>query len=92
MVARMGWFLPKIVGISQALEWVYSADILDAAEALRGGLVKAVLPPDQLLADTLRVPRRDVSLVSGHGAREKVVALTGLDDEEAARRLRRAGS
>ncbi|HUR40179.1 MAG TPA: enoyl-CoA hydratase-related protein, partial [Verrucomicrobiae bacterium] len=49
--ACSSWFLPRIVGISQALEWCYSADILDAAEALRGRLVKAVLPPDQLLPE-----------------------------------------
>lgn len=60
-----------------------------AAPAEGGRANEAVL---RLLADTLQVPRRDVSLVSGHGAREKVVALTGLDDEEAARRLRRAAS
>src|SRR5216110_3900665 len=47
--AASSWFLPRIVGISQALEWCYSADILDAEEAKRGGLVKAVVPPDQLL-------------------------------------------
>ena len=47
--ACSSWFLPRIVGISQALEWVYSADIIDAQEAQRGGLVKAVYPPEQLL-------------------------------------------
>ncbi|HVT34929.1 MAG TPA: crotonase/enoyl-CoA hydratase family protein [Nevskiaceae bacterium] len=52
------WFLPRIVGISQALEWCYSGDILDAAEAQRGGLVKAVLPPDQLLPEAYKLARR----------------------------------
>lgn len=52
------WFLPRIVGLSQALEWTYSADIFDAQEALRGGLVKAVLPADQLLAEAHKVARR----------------------------------
>src|SRR5687767_13962494 len=47
--ACSSWFLPRIVGISQALEWTYTADILDAEEARRGGLVKAVYAPDQLL-------------------------------------------
>jgi enoyl-CoA hydratase/carnithine racemase len=42
--ACSSWFLPRIVGISQALEWVYSADIFDAEEARRGGLVRAVYP------------------------------------------------
>ena len=43
------WFLPRIVGLQQALEWVYSADIFDAAEALRGGLARSVHAPDDLL-------------------------------------------
>jgi uncharacterized protein len=40
-----------------------------------------------LLADTLALPRRDVEIVSGHGSRDKIVALAGLDPEEIERRL-----
>ncbi|QIX27315.1 crotonase/enoyl-CoA hydratase family protein [Nocardioides sp. JQ2195] len=47
--AASTWFLPRIVGISQALEWIYSADILTAEEAREGGLVKSVHPADELL-------------------------------------------
>jgi enoyl-CoA hydratase/carnithine racemase len=43
------WFLPRIVGLQQAMDWVYSADILSAQEALAGRLLKAVVPHDQLL-------------------------------------------
>lgn len=43
------WFLPRIVGIQQALEWVYSAEILSAADALAGRLVKQVYPAEELL-------------------------------------------
>lgn len=43
------WFLPRIVGMSQALELVYRADILSAEEALEAGLVRSVHPHDQLL-------------------------------------------
>jgi enoyl-CoA hydratase/carnithine racemase len=43
------WFLPRIVGLQQALEWVYSADIFDAEEALRGRLVRSVHAPEDLL-------------------------------------------
>jgi enoyl-CoA hydratase/carnithine racemase len=43
------WFLPRLVGMSTALEWFYSADILTPAEALRGGLVREVVAPDELL-------------------------------------------
>ena len=47
--ACSSWFLPRIVGISRALEWVYSADILSADEALAGGLVRSVHSPEELL-------------------------------------------
>ena len=47
--AASSWFLPRIVGIQQALEWVYSADILDADAALAGRLVRSVHEPDDLL-------------------------------------------
>ena len=43
------WFLPRIVGVSKALELVFSADILKADEALAAGLVREVVPADELL-------------------------------------------
>ncbi len=49
--ACSSWFLPRIVGLQQALEWVYTADIIDAAEALRGGLVRSVHSPETLLGE-----------------------------------------
>ena len=56
--ACSSWFLPRIVGISQALEWVYSADILKAEEALAGRFVKAVVPADALLEEAYKIARR----------------------------------
>jgi enoyl-CoA hydratase/carnithine racemase len=47
--ACSSWFLPRLVGISRALEWTYSGRIFPAAEALSGGLVSAVHAPDALL-------------------------------------------
>lgn len=47
--AASSWFLPRIVGISQALEWCYTGKVFDADEALRGGLVRSVHAPDELL-------------------------------------------
>jgi enoyl-CoA hydratase/carnithine racemase len=47
--AASTWFLPRIVGLQQALEWVYSADILTADQALAGRLVRSVHEPDELL-------------------------------------------
>src|SRR5271154_4300389 len=41
------WFLPRIVGLEQAMEWIYSADVFDAEEAKRGRLVRSVHAPDE---------------------------------------------
>ncbi|MDQ2724604.1 MAG: enoyl-CoA hydratase-related protein [Actinomycetota bacterium] len=43
------WFLPRVVGISQALEWCLTGRVFPAAEALAGGLVAAVVPGAELL-------------------------------------------
>jgi len=43
------WFLPRIVGMQQALEWVYSAEIFDVDEGRRAGLIRSVHAPDELL-------------------------------------------
>ncbi len=47
--AASSWFLPRIVGISRALEWTMTGRVFDAAEALEGGLVRSVHEPDDLL-------------------------------------------
>lgn len=47
--ACSSWFLPRVVGISQALEWTLTGRVFDAAEARAGGLVSRVLPPAELL-------------------------------------------
>jgi enoyl-CoA hydratase/carnithine racemase len=47
--AASSWFLPRIVGISQALEWCYTGRIFDAEEARAGGLVRSVHAPEDLL-------------------------------------------
>ena len=58
--------------------------------------VRVAAPPEhgrandalvRLLAETLDVPRRDVEIVSGHGARDKIVALAGIGPDEIERRL-----
>ena len=55
--ACSSWFLPRIVGISQALEGVFSGRVLDAAKALTGGLVKEVVLPEYLLDRTREIAR-----------------------------------
>jgi len=56
--ACSSWFLPRIVGVSQALEWCYSGDILSAQEALAGRLVKSVVSPEELLEEAYKIARR----------------------------------
>ncbi|HJQ05973.1 MAG TPA: crotonase/enoyl-CoA hydratase family protein [Nocardioides sp.] len=51
------WFLPRIVGIQQALEWVYSADILTAEQAYAGRLVRSLHEPDELLPAAYELAR-----------------------------------
>jgi enoyl-CoA hydratase/carnithine racemase len=48
--ACSSWFLPRLVGISQALEWCYSGRVFPADEALAGGLVRSIHEPDDLIA------------------------------------------
>jgi enoyl-CoA hydratase/carnithine racemase len=55
--AASSWFLPKIVGISQALEWCMTGRVFDAQEALAGGLVRSVHAPGELLAEATKLAR-----------------------------------
>ncbi|MGE3317655.1 MAG: enoyl-CoA hydratase-related protein, partial [Planctomycetaceae bacterium] len=49
----LSWMLPRLVGVSNALDLLYSARMIDSAEALRQGLVSQVVPNDDLI-DTVR--------------------------------------
>lgn len=55
--ACSSWFLPRIVGIAKALEWVYSGRVFGADEALREGLVSALHEPDALLPAAQKLAR-----------------------------------
>lgn len=57
MEACSSWFLPRIVGLPQALEWAYIAGIFDAAEAHRGRLVRSVHEPEDLLEQARKLAR-----------------------------------
>jgi len=47
--ACSSWFLPRLVGIDQALEWAYRGDVFPATEALAGGLVRSLHPAQELV-------------------------------------------
>ncbi|NND81756.1 MAG: crotonase/enoyl-CoA hydratase family protein [Gammaproteobacteria bacterium] len=56
--ACSSWFLPKIVGISRALEWTYTGDILSGDELLNANFVKAVVPEEELLDQAYALARK----------------------------------
>ncbi len=58
--AASSWFLPRLVGMSQALEWCYSGRVFGAQEALSGGLVRSVHAPGELL-DAARAIAREIA-------------------------------
>ena len=55
--ACSSYFLPRVVGISQALQWCYSGRIFSAEEALGGRLVQSLHPKDSLLATARAIVR-----------------------------------
>lgn len=59
------WFLPRLVGMERALEWFYRADFVGADDALAAGLIRAVVPAEQLVPEALAFAR---SLVENRSA------------------------
>ncbi|MGZ4274215.1 MAG: crotonase/enoyl-CoA hydratase family protein [Solirubrobacteraceae bacterium] len=55
--ACSSWFLPRAVGISQAMEWVATGRVFSAEEALRGRLVRSLHPKDELLGTAQAIAR-----------------------------------
>ena len=53
--ACSSWFLPRIVGISKALDWCYTGKVFTSQEALEHGLVSDVIPDDKLIDRALEI-------------------------------------
>lgn len=88
--ACSSWFLPRVVGINQAMEWVATGRVFDAQEALRGGLIKEVLKPDDLLPRARELAREIVentSAVSVAMARQMMWQMLGASHPMEAHRL-----
>ncbi|MBV9292232.1 MAG: enoyl-CoA hydratase/isomerase family protein, partial [Frankiales bacterium] len=71
--AASTWFLPRLVGPSQAIEWLATGRVFDAVEALAGGLVRSTHPADELLPAAYALAREiadDTSAVSVALARQ----------------------
>ncbi|MFT4615297.1 MAG: enoyl-CoA hydratase/carnithine racemase [Bacteroidia bacterium] len=88
--ACSSWFLPRVVGINQAMEWVATGRVFDAQEALRGGLVKEVVKPEELLPRARELAREIVentSAVSVALARQMMWTMLGASHPMEAHRL-----
>lgn len=55
------WFLPRIVGVSKALEWSYTGDILSTDEALNSGFVRSIHAPEALLDEAYKIAAKIVA-------------------------------
>jgi len=88
--AASSWFLPRVVGISRAMEWVATGRIFPAAEALEGGLVSRVVPHEELLP-TARAQAGEIAAhtsgVSVSLARQMLWKMLGADHPMAAHEL-----
>jgi enoyl-CoA hydratase/carnithine racemase len=84
------WFLPRLVGISQAAEWVYTGRVFGAEEALAGKLVSRVVLPEMLLPAARQLAleiAQNTSAVSVTLARQMMWKLLGADHPREAHRL-----
>jgi enoyl-CoA hydratase/carnithine racemase len=84
------WFLPRLVGISQAAEWVYTGRVFDAEEARRGGLVSRVVEPEALLPTARELAleiARNTSAVSVALARQMLWRMLGAAHPMEAHRI-----
>jgi enoyl-CoA hydratase/carnithine racemase len=88
--ACSSWFLPRVVGISQALEWAYSGRVFDADEALAGRLLRRVVAPDALLPTAYALAREiadNTSAVSVALTRALMWRMLGADHPMEAHRV-----
>ena len=82
MEACSSWFLPRVVGVSQALEWTMTGRVFPASEALAGRLVSKVVPGDELLAAARALAREiadNTSAVSVALNRQMIWRMLGAD-------------
>ena len=81
--AGSAWFLPRLVGLSQALRWCLTGKVFDAQEALSGGLVSELAEPADLLAAAQALAREiaeNTSPVAIALTRQMLWRFSGEDD------------
>ncbi|HEX6031072.1 MAG TPA: crotonase/enoyl-CoA hydratase family protein, partial [Tepidiformaceae bacterium] len=92
--AASSWFLPRVVGIAKAAEWVFSGRVFGAQEALEAGLVRSVHAPDDLIPAAREVAREiaeNTSAVSVALSRQMLWRMLGASHPIEAHRLDSAG-
>lgn len=92
--ACSSWFLPRVVGIGRAMEWVATGRIFGPEEALEGGLVTRVVPPGELLPAARAIGREIVDQTSGISvalSRQMLWKMLGADHPMEAHRIDSAG-
>ncbi|MBZ0251935.1 MAG: crotonase/enoyl-CoA hydratase family protein [Candidatus Methylomirabilis sp.] len=80
--ACSSWFLPRLVGIQQAMEWVATGRVFTAQEALAGGLVSRVVPPEELIPAARAIAREiaeNTSAVAVALSRQMMWRMLGAD-------------
>jgi len=80
--ACSSWFLPRIVGIAQAADWVYTGRVFEAREALAGRLVSRVVAPDALIPTATALAREiadNTSAISVALSRQMIWRMLGAD-------------
>jgi len=90
MEAASSWFLPRVVGVSRALEWVYTGRVFPATEALDAGLVRSLHAPDALLPAARELAREiaeNTSAISVAVSRQLVWKMLGADHPMEAHKL-----
>lgn len=88
--ACSSWFLPRVVGINQAMEWVATGRVFPAEEALAGGLVSRVVAPDALLPTARELAREIAANTSGVSialSRQLLWKMLGADHPMEAHRV-----
>lgn len=88
--AASSWFLPRIVGLPQALEWCMTGRVFDAEEALRGGLVRSLHAPEDLIGAARALAQEiaeNTSAVSVAMTRAMLWRLSAQDHPMAAHRI-----
>jgi enoyl-CoA hydratase/carnithine racemase len=79
------WFLPRLVGLGRAMDWMISGRLIPAAEALAAGLVHAVHEPDAVLEQAYELARELIAVtapVSTAVIRQSLYRMSGLDSPE----------